>query len=165
MNVVQDTFCSIFFTWKLLRFSSRMKAKRFCFIWRMTLFHFFFTSHFLQLTVTDRQSLVRRWACETMPDEFSFRRVLGSDFIKVLYISRGLRRDLRCKETRPSICASTTSLSPLQVFSANKLCSFLRGRNHGDISWYPRSYYYLRANILKHFSPLQGFLHHVAYCI
>lgn len=40
-------------------------------------------------------------------------------------------------------------------FSADKLCSFLRGRNHGDLSRYPRSYYYLRANILRHFSPLR----------
>jgi len=47
---------------------------------------FFFSPIFSHLTVTGRQ-LVRRWGCKTMPDEFSFRRVLGSDFIKVLRVA------------------------------------------------------------------------------
>lgn len=89
-----------------------------------------------------------------MPDEFSFRRVLGSDFINVLRVVCVAICDAR--KTSPSICTGTIPPSPLRVFfPVDKLCSFLRGRNHGDLSQYPRSYYYLRANILRRFSPLQ----------
>lgn len=106
------------------------------------------------LTVTGCQ-LIRRWAFKTMPDEFSFRRVSGSDFIKVLC---GLRRE-SAKQEDESFNLRELPRRVLCELSADKLCSFLRSRNHGDLSRYPASYHYLRASVLRCFCPLRGYFH------
>lgn len=146
--------CSPFFTWKKpFAIFIQGKSREDLFYLKDDSFSFFFLHPVLpHLTVTGCQ-LVRRWAFETMPDEFSFWRVLGSDFIKVLRVACVAIRVMQGNESfnlrRYYLAESSAS------FSAGKLCSFLRDRNHGDLSRHSRSYYYLRANILRHFSPLR----------